>query len=106
MREDVALIYEASQYYMKVIESGGQNMPQFWNDWGLTLMKLANMTDEKRYLESSINKFEQALRLSGKSGVKFLQDVEWLYNLGSAYEFLGDYEEDSSIYEKALEIFK
>jgi tetratricopeptide (TPR) repeat protein len=106
LREDDALVYEASQYFMKAIESGGENMPQFWNDWGLALMRLSNMTDEKRYLESSINKFEQALRISSKGGTKDPNDVDWLYNLGCAYELLGDYEEETAIFEKAAHLFK
>lgn len=106
IREDDSLIYEAAQYFMKAVESGGENMPQFWNDWGLALMRLSSMTDEKRYLESSVNKFEQALRIASKNGARDPRDVEWMYNLGTAFELLGDYDEHSASYEKAEQIFR
>lgn len=106
LKEDESLVSEASQYFMKAIEVGGRNIPQCWNDWGLALMRLALWTEDKRCLESSINKFEQALRIGSKGSISDPNYVDWLYNLGCAYELLAGYEDDPVIYEKALEIFK
>lgn len=106
MHDDIAHINQALEYCEKAVVSGGENFPQLKNDWGLILIKLANMTDDKKYLDLAIQKFEQIIQLSTKSGVTSKKEVEWWYNLGCAYEFLGDLEEDTAIFEKALNVFK
>jgi len=106
LKEDLALIIEASQLFLKVIETGGQDTPQFWNDWGACLMKIGLIKNEKRFYEEAINKFEKALRLSQKLNLKNPHELEWLYNLGCAYEFLGDFETSPKSYEKALQLLR
>ena len=78
--------------------------PEFWNDWGLVLMKLAHITDEKRYMEAALKKFEQAIRLKRESLAREQVDPEWLYNYGCALEFLGDYTDDVARFEQAVQV--
>lgn len=105
LNDDLAYLHEASQCCAKVIEKGGQHIPQLWNDWGLTLMKISQATDEKRYIKAAIAKFEQALRLRSSLPIKDPIESDWLYNYGCALEFLGDFDEDISWYEKASQMY-
>ncbi|MFQ5729692.1 MAG: tetratricopeptide repeat protein, partial [Waddliaceae bacterium] len=105
-RSDMDLIEESAQCCIKVIECGGHALPEFWNDWGIVLMKLAHMTDEKRYIEAALKKFEQAIRLRRESQAREPVDPEWLYNYGCALEFLGDYNDDVALFEQAVQVLK
>lgn len=89
----------ASRLALRVIETGGRPFPQYWNDWGLTLYRLLQMTQEKKYLVAAIEKFEQAIKLSNNS---FGADAEWLYNLGVSLDALGDIEDGQESYAKAI----
>lgn len=98
--EDLNYIEKATRFCAKVLEFSGQQSPQFWNDWGVALMKLAEMTEEKSYVISSIDKFERAI---GKyEDEKYACDIEWLYNYGCALDLLGSFTEDAESFEKAV----
>lgn len=90
--------------YQKVYDFGGQNFYQFWNDWGLSLMKLTELTNNKAYLEAAIQKFEHVIAWQEDGSLSNHYDPEWLYNYGCALDFLGDFTEDSSYYEKAAQV--
>lgn len=104
IRGDIELIEEACQFCRKVIENGGQSLSQFWNDWGVILMKLGNMTDEKHYIEAALNRFEQALRLIQDPLREDSLNPEWLYNYGCALDYLGDFDDDETYYERAVQV--
>ncbi|MGA8164191.1 MAG: tetratricopeptide repeat protein [Waddliaceae bacterium] len=109
LRHDRQLMEEAVQLCVKAVECGEQSSPQFWNDWGFIFMALAQVTDEKHYIEEALNRFEQAIRLQTaamQGSEEAFLDPEWIYNYGCAFEFLADYEESIPCYEKALKIFK
>lgn len=90
--------------YQKVFDFGGQNFSQFWNDWGLSLMKLTELTHNKTYLEAAIQKFEHIITWQEGGILNNQYDPEWLYNYGCALDFLGDFTEDASHYEKAVTV--
>lgn len=88
----------------RVIECGGGGFPQFWNDWGVALLKLADMTNEGSHAELAIEKFEKAIKLSENDIVIENVDLEWVYNYGCAFDLLGDFTEDPQHFEKAVQI--
>lgn len=94
----------AANCYQKVYEFGGQSFSQFWIDWGLSLMKLAELTHHKTYLESAIQKFEHVIHLKDGEFLSNHYEAESLYNYGCALDFLGDFTEDSAYYEKAVTV--
>ncbi len=94
----------AAKHCMHVVDCGGQNNPFFWNDWGVILMKLGSMNQEKRYIEAALAKFEQAIRLKKNDPHADNIEVEWLYNYGCALDFLGDYHDPAINYEKAAQV--
>lgn len=81
-----------------------QPPPQFFNDWGVSLMKLADLTDEKEFLESALTKFELAIDLDLNISNSEYVDPEWLYNYGCAFDYLGDSQDDPTYYEKSIQV--
>jgi tetratricopeptide (TPR) repeat protein len=101
-REDFLLLEKSLRDFAKVVESGGGGFPQFWNDWGVTHMKMAEMTNSKGHVEAAIEKFESAVKQPGLDGDQGNADLEWIYNYGCAYDFLGDFSADEECYERAI----
>ena len=104
LHSDVSMIEKSVRFYSRIAEFGGQEIHEFWNDWGVALLRLGEMTNEKKYVESALEKFEQAMvhREETIDGDSF--DLECLYNYGCAWDFLGDLTEEGSHYEKSIQI--
>lgn len=103
MCSDEGLIEKSIHFYAKVNGMGEFLNPQFWNDWGIALMKMGELTQQKKYFEAAVNKFEHFIHSAGDSNIDTLFP-EWLYNYGCALDFLGDLSDDVSYYEKAVKI--
>jgi tetratricopeptide (TPR) repeat protein len=104
LTEEQALFEKAVRYCSLVIECGGGGFAQFWNDWGVALMKLAEMTHQSSYVEMAIEKFERALKQPMQNIENEDVDLEWVYNYGSAFDLLGDLTEEPCHFEKAVQI--
>ncbi|MGZ3634094.1 MAG: tetratricopeptide repeat protein, partial [Parachlamydiaceae bacterium] len=100
---DIALIEKSCQYCVKAMECGAFSQPQCWNDWGVALMKLGEMTQDKSYGLAALEKFENALNIQSSWGSTEESDPELLYNFGCALDFIGDFSDDPSYYEKAIQ---
>lgn len=102
--ENANTIEKALPHFNRAIELAPLPSPQCWNDWGVALMKLGELTNEKKHIEAAIDKFEKAI------GYKFNEtsekdiELDWLYNYGCAMDFLGDFHEDAIYYEKAVQV--
>lgn len=104
LKNDRGMFEKAVRFCGKVIENGGSGFPQFWNDWGVSLMKLAGITEQPKYLELAIQKFELALNLPLDALNVEEVDLEWVYNYGCAFDMLGELTEQPSYFEKAVKI--
>ncbi len=102
---DTRYLEKSSHYFKRVIDNGGYINPQYWNDWGLVLMKLTDIADEKRYIVQAIAKFEEAITISGNLQGKGISS-EYLFNWGLALDNLGDFEDDPIYYQKAYLAFE
>ncbi len=102
-RHDPSLIEKSTQYCQKVIEMGGDDVPQYWNDWGVSLMKLCELSGSEEYIQQAVEKFEEAIRRVPEGQEA---QPEWLYNYGCACDFLGDFTGDEKAYEKSAEILR
>ncbi len=103
MGGDLELILKSLQYFEKAAVSDRLTIPQFFNDWGVAYMKIGEMTNDKAAIEAAAEKFEKAIN---KRLDVHAEDVEleWLYNYGCAMDFLGDFQEESIYYEKAVQV--
>jgi len=102
MRYELQAIEQCLSCCTKVHQHGGYLFPQFWNDWGVAFMELAEMTHDQSAIESAIEKFEKALDRKGISTEKRVPDPEWIYNYGCALDYLGTLTGDSQAHEKAI----
>jgi tetratricopeptide (TPR) repeat protein len=100
--QDPVMMENSLEFCKKSIEMGGDIFPQYWNDWGVALMKLAELTNQQHLVEEAVTKFEQAIQVHGENFEGL--DPEWLYNYGCALDFLGDFHDDSVFYEKAIQV--
>lgn len=100
------MIKQSLVYYARIMEfNHGKAPPEFWNDWGVSLMKLAEITLDQSTVESAIEKFERAIGDSTNwFGENSQIELEWLYNYACAHDFLGDHTEDSRHHEKAVSV--
>lgn len=104
MRQSVELMEEALSFFEKAKELGAGSRSQFWNDWGVALMKLTELSDDRRHLAEAVEKFEQAIWHQGGELDVTGVDPEVLYNYGCALDFLGDFAEDERYYERAIHV--
>lgn len=104
LRNDREALEKSIGYFGKVAELGGRLISQFLSDWGVALMKLGEMTSERSHIEQAAAKFEEAIsnRVDELDGEEV--ELEWLYNYGCAMDFLGDFYDESSYYEKAVQV--
>lgn len=103
LKGDLAWLEQAVRLFARVVEYGGEDLRPLWNDWGITLMKIAEITGQKSPLESAIEKFETIIPNRAEEWDDANLDSEWLYNYGCALDFLGDFTEEISCYEKAVQ---
>lgn len=106
LKQDLKLIDKANHCCRNVIENGGHNLAQYWNDWGVVLMKIGTITDEKEVVQDALSRFEQALRIRSHYQRQDLIETEWLYNYGCALDFLGDFDDDITYLERAIQVLK
>lgn len=101
LKDDITFIEKSNRYCSQVIEIGGHGFPQFWNDWGVALLRMGEMTNQISDVESAIEKFEKALKQVSEIDSSEI-DLEWVYNYGCAFDLLGELKEDSQLIEKAV----
>lgn len=105
IKNDPSMLEKTVYYCAKAIEHGADDQPQCWNDWGVALMKLAEIKNDTRILVGACEKFEQGIaRRKNKPLGSVYGDAELFYNYGCALDFLGDYHEEPSYYEKAVAV--
>lgn len=104
LTDEVKMFEDSARYCAKVIECSGSHVPQFWNDWGVALMKISELNDDQSALELGIEKLECAI--GTKEIGEYLPhcELEWLYNYGCAFDFLGDLTENPRDYEKSIHV--
>lgn len=104
LQHNALMIEKATRFCARVMEFGGDVNPTIWNDWGIALMKLGVMQQDRQLLQSSLEKFEQAIKRHCEKNDPATIDPQWLYNYGCALDFLGDLLEDERYYERAIKI--
>lgn len=104
LTDDETAFEKAVSYCSRVVDYGGGTFAQFWNDWGVALLKLGEMKDQQNFVELAIEKFERALKQPVFSVDQEDVDLEWVYNYGCAFDLLGDLTEEAQYFERAIQI--
>lgn len=106
IKDQPDLLEKATGNFSRFIECGGESFSQFWNDWGVVLLKLGEMTHRISLIEAAIEHFERSLQQSVINVEDGEFDLEWIYNYGCALDLIGDLNEDPRHFEKAVKIFQ
>lgn len=102
-RGELVWLEQSCKLFSRALEFGAQAVRPLWNDWGVALMKISELTGEKIPVEAAIDKFETLIPQRSEEWDEADLDPEWLYNYGCALDFLGDYTEEIAFYEKAVQ---
>lgn len=98
------MLEKAISNFDRTAELNPHSPPSFWNDWGVALMKLGELTNERKYVEAAAEKFERAISNKIEGALAEDVELEWLYNYGCAMDFLGDFHEEPVYYERAVQV--
>lgn len=102
-RGELIWLEQACKLFSRSLEFGGQIVRPLWNDWGVALMKISELTGEKAPVEAAIDKFEALIPSRIEEWDEADLDPEWLYNYGCSLDFMGDFTEEISFYERAVQ---
>lgn len=98
MLEKSVQLFEATQKLIKGPDS------ELFNNWGVSLMKLSEVTGDLLHIQVAADKFEQAIALHQDTRRGHEPDPEWYYNYGCALDYLGDFYQDPGFYDKAAQV--
>ncbi|MCB1134742.1 MAG: hypothetical protein KDK78_00620, partial [Chlamydiia bacterium] len=101
LQMDAAIMQRSLEAYAKAAELDGGRSPELWADWGVALMKLGDLLQDKDLIEASVQRFEQAIQLHCDGDHR---EVHWLYHYGCALDILGDFQEGTNCYERAIQV--
>ncbi|KAF3363087.1 Uncharacterized protein PHSC3_000272 [Chlamydiales bacterium STE3] len=104
IHQDRVHFERASKHCAEAINYGSGANAQFWNDWGLSLLRIGELSNDLRHMVTAVEKFEKAIALFNKRKPS-LPEPEWFYNYGCALDYLGDFYSNPQYYEKAIQIF-
>lgn len=99
---DPALYDKVAKFCAQAIHLGG-DLPGYWNDWGVALMRLGELTNESQHIAEAIEKFEGAIHCFNRKS-SGSPDPDWFYNYGCALDWLGDYDLNPQYFERAIAI--
>jgi tetratricopeptide (TPR) repeat protein len=102
LRREPGDFEKSAKFCSQAIRLGGE-APGYWNDWGVALMKLGDLTTNGEVIASALEKFEEAIRCYHRKH-QGSPDPDWVYNYGCALDFLGDYEHNPLLYERAIAV--
>ncbi len=104
MTLDAILLEKSIQLFESAANIAKTGTSEILNNWGIALMKLSEVTQDLHLITIAADKFEQAIAFHQNNKRASQLDPEWFYNYGCALDYLGDYYQDPSYYEKAVTI--
>lgn len=102
-QSDLSELNKSLQYFEKVNAIDPSAFSQFFNDWGMALLKMGETTEETETIALAIEKFSFLLEEEEKNKNSILS-IDLLYNYGYALDLLGDLTEQPHYIEKSIEV--
>jgi tetratricopeptide (TPR) repeat protein len=96
MTDSEKTLRESLVSYHLASRSTYANTPAFWNDWGIALLSLADLTEDPGIAQEALSKLLTAHEMVPDAL------APWTYNLARAYDLLGEILEDEACYEEAI----
>lgn len=97
--EESDVFEKAHRFYQKALSLKSHSLYYF--DYGYSLLKQAEMTQEQEKFEAACRHFETALHLQKDS---IYLHPDWLFYYGVTLDYIASFQEDSSLYYQALEV--
>lgn len=104
MHGDPYILDKALESFSHTITLHEMLEPQFWNDWGIALMRMTEVTGSQNHLIAALEKFEHAIAMQGGDLDTTVLDTQLLYNYGCALDFLGDFTDDIEHYQSSIKV--
>ena len=99
---DIGIYEKSLKFFSEVIKLGG-DLPIYWNDWGVALMKLGELTNDQKPISEAVEKFEAAIQSYNRKSIG-PSDPDWFYNYGCALDWLGSYDPNPVYFERSITI--
>lgn len=96
MLDDIACVRDSLIAYTIASRSFFSFSWQFWADWGVALLTLAELSEDPVFAGESIAKFERAHILSPDRSLSIL------YHMGRAFFFLGEQFDEEEYFDRAI----
>ncbi|MBS0621373.1 MAG: hypothetical protein JSR80_00210 [Verrucomicrobia bacterium] len=74
-----------------------------YNQWGLCLLRIAELSERIDYAEEALRCFDRAMSLRG--GMEGEASLDWVFNYGCALDYLGMLSDDEEFHQQAIEVF-
>jgi len=103
--QSLPCLKEALGYFQSLSEQLEDPPPQVWLDWGNCLLRYGEHLQDREIVEQAVEKIEFALLLLDGALENDPTVIEALYQYGCVLDALGDYYDDPSYYEKAIQLF-
>lgn len=106
MQADPYLIDKALESFAHAFSLHETLETDFWNDWGVAIMRMTELTGSEELLSLAIEKFEHAIAIQGGDKDITFIDPQLLYNYGCALDFLGDFSDNEEHYNRAIQVLQ
>lgn len=104
MTEDPIMLEKSIQLFDMALKKLNRPDSELFNNWGIALMKLSDVTGDLLNVQVAADKFEQAIAYHQDTRNGRDPDPEWYYNYGCALDYLGDFYQDPAFYEKSAQV--
>lgn len=102
INHDVSSFDLAAKFFSNAIRLSPRPIPEWYNECGVCYMKMAEIGPDPAPLHLAIDMLQKALQLIKNAGRQ--PNPEWVYNLGAAFDFLGEQTGEPRYYEHAISI--
>ena len=100
IQNDIDAFEKATRFYAKAIDL--RPLSPYYFEYAYALSHLGEMKRDKELLKQSITYFEYIIQTQKNA---LYQHPEWLYQYAITLDILGDFDDDETSYQKAIEIF-
>lgn len=102
--ESLIMFAKAIECFERAAKGGDLENTQFYNDWAYTLIRKGELAGEEGEVIEGTILLEKILKICSEKEGFFLNEIEWLFNLGYGYYVLGDLMYETEYFEKAVHI--
>lgn len=106
LRGDLEIFQRVADLFQRAADLDQQPSADFLVDWGVALMRFGEISLISAHAQDAVDKFELAIKqhMEQESPGSTSPPIDWLYNYGCALDFLGDFDDEPTHYERAIQV--